>query len=210
MNKKIKKNVSAIFIASLMFIQFNISAQESNETKTLFGDMKPISTENIGFFLAPSFGFTQMDGSSASLFNLRGGLSIKDKFSVGAYFSTSLNQINPESEILANVYMDYWSAGGFVEYTLLQKKIFHLSLPLYIGYGEVQMDNENGNTGLGESNFFQIEPGALLEINLHKNLRFNIGAGYRFVGDMEYRNLNQSNISGITGYIGLKFGIFKQ
>ncbi len=71
------------------------------------------------------------------------------------------------------------------------------------------MDNESGDAGLGESTFFQIEPSALLEINLHKNVRFNIGAGYRFAGQMEYRNFNQSDISGLIGYVGLKFGLFK-
>jgi len=85
----------------------------------------------------------------------------------------------------------------------------YISLPLYVGYGEVEMDNESGNVRLGEASFLQIEPSALLEINLHKYIRFNIGAGYRIVGDMNYRNFNQSNISGLTGNIGLKFGLFK-
>ncbi len=70
------------------------------------------------------------------------------------------------------------------------------------------MDNEDGVAGLGESNFFQIEPVALLEINLHKYVRLNLGAGYRFVGQMEYRNFDQSDISGLTGYLGLRIGIF--
>jgi hypothetical protein len=206
MNKTI---ASILFATCLAFAHSNVSAQETDETKTLFGSGKSIRTENIGFFVAPAYGITQMDGSTTSLFNLRGGLNVKNKFSVGAYFSTSLNQIIPESEIVPNVYMDYWSAGGFFEYTILEKKAFHVTLPLYIGYGEVQMDNENGNASLGESNFFQIEPSALLEVNLHKYVRFNIGAGYRFVGDMNYRNFNQSDISGLTAYVGLKFGLFR-
>ncbi|MFT5595532.1 MAG: hypothetical protein ACI8QH_000313 [Flammeovirgaceae bacterium] len=71
------------------------------------------------------------------------------------------------------------------------------------------MDNENGETDLSESTFFQIEPAALIEVNLHKYARFNMGAGYRFVGEMNYRNFNQSDILGLTGYVGLKFGLFK-
>jgi hypothetical protein len=165
-------------------------AQENNEAKTLIGDGVSISTENLGFFVAPAFGITSMDGSSAALLNLRGGLIINDKISLGGYFSTSLNEINPESEIIPNIYMDYWSLGGFAKYTLFPKKVFHVTFPFYIGYGEVQMDNENGEAGLGEANFFQIEPSVLLEINLHKFVRFNFGAGYRLIGQMEYRNFN--------------------
>lgn len=115
----------------------------------------------------------------------------------------------PESETQPNIYMDYWSVGAMTEYTLFSKKVFHLSFPLYVGYGEVEMDDELGDTDLGEANFFQIEPSALLEVNLHKYVRFNLGVGYRVVGQMNYRNFNQSDISGLTGYIGLKFGLFR-
>lgn len=188
---------------------WSISAQENNEASTLFGSVSPVSTQNLGFFAAPTLGLTRMDGSSAGLFNLRAGISLKDQFSLGAYFNTSMNRIYPQSETLADIYMDYWTVGGFAEYTLLSKRLIHLTFPLYIGYGEVQMDNESGDAGLGEAYFFQIEPSALLELNLHKYVRFNVGAGYRFVGDMNYRNFNQSDLSGFTGYAGFKFGLFR-
>jgi len=86
--------------------------------------------------------------------------------------------------------------------------MFHFTFPLFVGAGEVEMDNDEGSAGLGEENFFLIEPGAFLEINLLKNVRFNVGATYRFVGDMQYVNLTENDISGVTGQIGLKFGIF--
>jgi hypothetical protein len=204
-----KTTLSTLIIGCLFLFNSNTLAQDNREAKTLLGSGKPINTKDLGFFVAPSFGFTQMDGSAASLFNLRGGVNLKDKFSVGAYFNTSLNDIKPKSETLPNVYMDYWTVGGFTEYTLLAKKMIHLSFPLYVGYGEVQMDNENGDARLGEANFFQVEPSALLEVNLHKYVRFNMGAGYRFVGQVNYRNFNQSDLAGITGYVGLKFGLFR-
>ena len=198
-----------LFLA--LFLSFGIMPQllwGQNQPQTLFENGNPISKENLGFFVAPSFGFTQMDGAGAALFNLRTGLSIKDQVSFGGYFNTSLNNIMPQSETLPNIYMDYWSAGGFVEYTVNASKVVHLTFPLYFGYGEVQMDNEMGDAGLGEANFFQVEPSALLEVNLHRLVNFNVGAGYRMVGNMSYRNFNQSDLSGITGYIGFKFNIF--
>jgi len=201
--------ISVLIFSCLTIFQFNSFAQENNEAETLFGSGKPLNTKDLGFFVAPSIGITQMDGSATSLFNLRSGISLKDKFSFGAYFNTSLNEIRPQSETLSNIYMDYWTVGGFAEYTLFSKKVFHLTLPFYAGFGEVQMDDDDGDAGLGEANFFQVEPSALLEINLHKYVRFNIGAGYRFVGQMNYRNFNQTDISGLTGYVGLKLGLFR-
>lgn len=201
--------ILSIVILFFSLLSFQIYAQDENQTETLIKGTPSLNTKDLGFFVTPSFGLTQMDGSSVSLLHLRGGINWKDKYSFGVYFSTSLNDIKPESETVPNVYMDYWSFGGFAEYTLLSKKLVHLTFPLYVGFGEVQMDNEIGDAGLGEANFFAIEPSALLEINLHKYVRFNVGAGYRFVGEMKYRNFNQSDISGFTGYVGLKFGLFK-
>ena len=82
-------------------------------------------------------------------------------------------------------------------------------MPVNLGISEVQMDNSIGNAGLGEAKFFQVEPSAMLELNLHKYVRLNAGAGYRFVSNMKYRNFNQNDISGLTGYIGLKIGLFR-
>jgi len=204
-----KKFITALTFACLTMLQINSFAQDNNEAKTLFGGVNARSAKDLGFFVAPSYGLTQMEGSTTSLFNLRGGINLKDKFSFGAYFNKSLNEIRPQSETIPNIYMDYWTVGGFAEYILFSKKVAHLTFPLYVGYGEVEMDNENGDVGLGEANFFQVEPSALLEINLHKYVRLNLGAGYRFVGQMNYRNFNQSDISGLTGYVGLKFGLFR-
>ena len=202
-----------LFLAQLLtlsaFFHTSLLAQDKSDTKTLLGDKLSLNAEDFGFFIAPSLGFTQLDGASASLFNLRAGTTIKDKFSLGTYLSTTLNDLVPESETVPNVYMDYWSLGGFVEYSLASKEIFHVTLPLTFGYGEVQMDNEMGDADLGEANFFQIEPSVLVEVNLLKNLKLNLGAGYRFVGDMNYRNFDQSDISGFTGYVGVKFGLFR-
>lgn len=195
-------------ICLLMFQRPAMAQDSPAQSKTLLGSGLPVDKESLGFFIAPALGFTQMDGGNASLFHVRGGISYKDKLAVGAFYNVSVNEIMPQSEVLSNVYMDYWSLGGFVEYTAWSKKLMHISFPLYIGVGEVQMDNESGEARLGEANFFQIEPSAMLELNVHKNVRFNLGAGYRIAGDMTYRNFDQSDISGLTGYVGLKIGLF--
>lgn len=204
---KVLLSLSFIF-SSILYPDF-LFAQNSEETQTVFKDGIPLNTENLGVFIAPSLGFTQMDGGTATLLNLRGGVSIRNTFSLGGYFATSVNDIRPQSEVVPDVYMDYWSLGGFVEYTWNASKLVHVTFPLYLGYGEVQMDNELGNAGLGEANFFQIEPTALLEINLHRLLGLNLGVGYRMLGNMSYRNFDQSDVDGLTGYVGLKWKVFQ-
>jgi hypothetical protein len=204
-----KHIIPSILLICFPLFHGELSAQDNTEAKVLFGDGGSISAKDLGFYISPTYGFTQMDGSHASLFQFRGGISFKDKLTIGGYFNTSINEIMPQSETVPNVYMDYWSVGGFAEYTLLSKKVFHLTFPFYIGYGEVEMDDEYGDERLGEANFLQLEPSALLEVNLHRFVRINLGAGYRVVGQMSYRNFDQSDISGMTGYVGLKFGLFR-
>ena len=199
-------------LSIIVFLLVTISttiAQETREAQTVFNNNSILKKSDLGFFIAPLVGFTKMDQSSTTLLNVRGGINLKDKFSFGVFYSTSLNEIRPKSEVIPNIYMDYRSFGGFIEYTILAKKAIHLSFPLYVGYGEVEMDNEQGSARLGEANFFKIEPSALIEVNLLRNIRFNAGAGYRLVSNVQYRNLNQTDLSGLTGYIGFKLGIFK-
>ena len=204
-----KKIYFSMLGAIMIFTAQSATAQNDSGPKTLFGGGSSLNMEDVGLFLGANYGITQMDGFNTSLLHLRSGISLKDKFTLGAYFATAINEIRPQSETLPNIYMDYWTVGGFVEYTLLSDNIFHLTVPVYFGYGEVEMDMENGPALLGEANFLQIEPAALLEVNLSKFIRFNIGAGYRIVNEMTYRNFDQTDLSGITAYAGLKFGLFR-
>jgi len=197
---------STIFIAAAI-IPTNLFSQSNDEPKTLLGNNQKIDAKSIGFFVAPSIGVTSFDRSVSALFHARGGISFKSRFALGGYYAVSMNQINPRSETIPNIYMDYWSAGGFVEYTAWSNKLAHLTLPIYFGSGEVEMDNEFGEVELGESMFFQVEPTAMLELNLSKYIRLNAGAGYRLVSNMNYRNFNQNDISGLTGYLGLKIDL---
>lgn len=197
------------FLFCTLLLQHPLAAQDTTRLQTLFGNGSRLSIRDLGLFVAPTSGVTQMDGSTTLLFNFRGGLNLKDRFSIGGYFNTSLDDIYPRNERNPDTYLDYWTAGGFMEYTLLPKKLIHLTIPLFFGYGEVEMDHEEQDEAYEEGNFLQIEPSALLEINLHKYVRFNIGAGYRFLGQINHPNFDQSDLSGPTGYLGLKLGLFR-
>ncbi len=190
--KTMKSQFAILFsLICLLMFQLPAVAQDSPaQSKTLLGSGLPVDKESLGFFIAPALGFTQMDGGNAHLFHVRGGISYKDKLAFGAFYNVSINRIIPVSEVVPNIYMDHWALGGFVEFSALSKRLVHLSFPVFIGFGEVQMDDVPDNLELGEANFFQIEPSAMLELNVHKNVRFNLGAGYRIVGDMTYRNFD--------------------
>jgi hypothetical protein len=200
---------SALLLLYLAKLQC-ANAQINNEPQTLFGNSQLFKKESMGFVIAPSLTAGKMDGGNAAVFNLRSGVNWQDRFSLGGYVQASINEIMPRSEVLPGLYMDYRSAGAYVEYTVSPKRLVHLSFPLYAGYGEVEMDNQSGAAGLGESNFLLLEPNALLEINLLSRLRLNLGAGYRMVSAMNYRGLNEQDLSGWTLNAGLKLSFTTQ
>jgi hypothetical protein len=204
-----KRMLFTALLAILSLTAYRLNAQDDRQARTLFGPGQAVDRRDLGFFVAPGLAVTALDGSPALLFHALGGLNVRDRFSLGAFFNHSLNEVIPQSETLDEVYMDFWSVGGFAEYTLFAKDLLHVSFPLYLGFGEVEMDRERGPGDLGEAHFFLVEPSALLEFNLLRSARLNMGVGYRFVGDISYRNFNGSDISGQTGYLGLKIGLFR-
>ena len=206
---------NTLILASLLLLSMNALAQEKSEQKTLFGKNGTGTRPGLGFAISPYYQVGSIDKATASIGGVRGGIVLSDKLTVGAVFQTTINDIMPKSEIDQNVYLHMNMFGGLLEYTLWSDKVVHLTFPIAIGAGKVEMERLDGVRGIpnypyGEKYFFSAEPSALVEINLHKYVRLNVGANYRFVGNMAYRNLNQTALSGLSGVIGLKFGLFKK
>ncbi|MBY0479062.1 MAG: hypothetical protein K2Q24_15545 [Chitinophagaceae bacterium] len=200
---------STIILASLLIIGMNAMAQKQ---KTI---INPGVNPKIGVAVSPTYEFSRIDKAPASFLGVRGGIVLADKLTVGGVFKTSINQIIPKSETDKSVYLHTYMFGGLLEYTLWSDKVVHLTFPLAIGAGKVEMDRLDNIRSIsgqpyGEKTFFFAEPSALVEINLHKYVRLNAGAAYRFVGNMAYRNFNQTALTGLSGVIGLKFGLFKK
>lgn len=200
------QRISIVLSLFLSICQIAKAQTEATPANTLFGNA---ASGKIGFMIAPSMGYTTIDNAGVAMFNLRGGIVLAKKLTVGGYYNASLNEFVPKSETVPGIYMDYRSGGLLAEYTLWSDKLLHLTFPLMIGIGEVEMDSPQGTVNFGEANFLRIEPGALLEVNLLPYVRLNAGLTYRHIGQMTYRNLTHQQISGLQGLFGLKIGLFR-
>jgi hypothetical protein len=169
---------------------------------------------NLGFYVSPNVQFGSVAGEGAGIFNFKGALTIQDNFAIGGMYGFTFNEFTPSVENTPNTYLDMQLGGLLLEYTLNPNKLVHFTFPLAIGAGEVQTDwkddfGSDNDDEFGEESFFFVEPGAMLEINVLPNVRFNLGATYRIIpGSMDYRGLNAEDINGFTGSAGLKVGIF--
>jgi hypothetical protein len=207
-SKMLKTMKKAILFVAAMLALTGLRAQDTPET--LFG--KNISFSNIGIFVDPGFHATQLANKNTGYFLLRGGLVFGDKFTVGGFYGTQINDIRPDSfnnVLPPNAHIDSYMAGGFFEYTLYASKLVHFTFPLSLGVLEMEVDEEGRNFDYEEAKTFFVEPGAQVEVNLHRFARLHAGLGYRMMGARieESQGVPDAGNS-LTFQVGLKMGVF--
>ncbi|UJP66578.1 hypothetical protein [Mongoliitalea daihaiensis] len=197
--------LSLMIVLAATFVSYGQEAQE-----TLFGGN--LSLSNVGIMVEPGIQVTQLAGETAGFFQLRGGIILNDKFTIGGFYGQLLNDVRPASfgtTLPARAHLDSWTAGGFLEYTVFSNKLVHFSFPLALGIKEVEIDNEGRDFDFDETKTLFVEPRALVEINLHRFARLNAGVGYRIMGNTLENAIGVPDAgNALTFQIGLKMGVF--
>ena len=110
----------------------------------------------------------------------------------------------------------YGGYGGLlVGGTLFAKEIIHVSLPVFLGVGNLEVSDDDFFQGIGDTSFtvensvfFVLEPGLQLEFNITQYLRIAGGASYRWVQGLELLNVEDSQLTGVTGILSVRIGRF--
>lgn len=114
-----------------------------------------------------------------------------------------------------NLYGGY--AGLLLGTMLASKEVVHISIPVVIGVGNLEVSDDNffsssqgkdAKYTLESSNFFVVEPGIQLELNVSQTFRLGLGASYRIVTGTDLVNVQDSDIAGFAGMLSFKFGVF--
>jgi hypothetical protein len=113
-------------------------------------------------------------------------------------------------------YLNFWYTGMVAEYIHNSDKLIHWTAGTLIGGGGVSRrdkyrfdeDGDHNDYNYDKSGLFVVEPFANLEINIIKNLRFNVGASYRLVTGTGTTGITDSKLSNPSIHAGLKAGIF--
>jgi hypothetical protein len=119
-----------------------------------------------------------------------------------------------EVEGSPNLKLEFGCGGFMLEYTPYSEKLLHLSLHGMIGAGGVRYavkdyktDNDD-DVNYNEDAFFVLEPGVDAILNVTEAFRVGAGLAYRYVNDVEYEDLTNSDLSGVSGQVVLRFGVF--
>ncbi len=214
------KKYITLFIA--LSIGVSLMAQDE-EMQTLFGngrlsgafgafDMKvsPVR-DNINLILG---------GQAAVIFNEHAyvgvagyGLSTREKFN-------GLDARLPETDPNRDIRMDlsgFGYGGILLGYTVSPNSLVHIDFPVLIGAGGVDLTDDNITISnndftlkpsIESSAFFVAEPGLNIEINMARFFKMGIGGGYRYIYGTDLVNLSDSDLSGWTANVSLKFGKF--
>lgn len=197
------------FLIVLSFIVVNIHAQTRQPVKTIFGK----ENSKIRYFINPSCQVGEIAGNTAILPGLGTGIVFNNQIYLGINYKFIASESTPKGEPDNQLYLDQHYYGLKFEYAIQPEKVVHVSFPIELGVGETELDlkdsyEDENLIPTDDAWFWYLEPGVSLEINLYKYLKINLGAEYRFLSNVAFRNLTSKDLSGTNYSIGVKMGIF--
>jgi hypothetical protein len=200
-----------LFVITLVLLCFG----QSSMAQVTAGDFSGASFAP-GFFVGPVLHVGPLGNEVVGFAGVQAGLTLGDRWSVGGMYSFSFHEFSPEAESDPDVYWDVKMGGLTIEYRLQTDRLWYISFPVSVGLGEVEADWKDGSPNygtegaFGEANFTFVQPGAVLEVKLASFARLFGGATYRWVpGNVDYRGVREGDLGGLTGMLGLKFGLFR-
>ena len=200
----------------LIFSFCPLMAQE----ETLFN-----SEIESGWYGGPIIKTGPLNGHAGFFLGGQGGWILNHRFSIGG---KGYMLVNPnEVEGLEHVTLGFGCGGVLLEYIASSNRLVHVSVESMVGLGGVYNDVNHyakryppiDYTGDG---CFVLEPGVTVMLNVLKNFRAGLGVTYRYVNGINYdpglpylnaesqgyEKITDSDLSGVTVQVVLKFGMF--
>jgi hypothetical protein len=167
-----------------------------------------------GGFGGPVVKFTTINGEFGTLVGGRGGWLINHTVSLGIGGYGLVNNIKTGGVLHGgDAYLGFGYGGFELEVIVSHNKLVHFTVLGLIGGGSVYSRQKNHwgwdpDNGYNHTAIFVGEPGANLELNVTTFFRINAGISYRFVSGSDFASITDSDLSGLSGVLTLKFGSF--
>ncbi len=180
------------------------SASAWSQEETLIGEKF-----ETGGFGGPVLKITPINGKTGILLGGRGGWIINHSFIIGGGAYGLVSNIAADSPGPGGEpYIDFSYGGLELEYIHQWKRLLHLSAGLLIGGGEVHNRSANGSNSGRARGFFTLEPWIHGNLNVTSFFRISPGVSYRWVTGAKSSVARDSDLSGVTGVLLLRFGSF--
>jgi len=159
-----------------------------------------------GFFGAPVVKFSEVESEFAVFAGLRGGWIVNHSFSVGlgGYGLTNNIQLEglggPEPRDI-----EFGYGGVELQYINSSDDVLHFTIYMLVGAGGIGLPNIEPDEAEA---VFVAEPMGSLVINLSQAVRFEMGAGYRWVSDTNSQYYDNAGMSAFAATASFLFGKF--
>ncbi|MEM8566249.1 MAG: hypothetical protein AAGF85_07290 [Bacteroidota bacterium] len=203
---------ATLIVLILSWIGVSYAQDDNNNMKTIFSRKSEI--RGFGSF---DMKVTDFNEDKALFLGGHGGVILNKKFIFGGggYGLTTSNTFDLEgSDQELELFGGY--GGIILGYIIAPAEIIHVSFPVLIGAGGVEVAEEGAPIIDGErsilerSAFFVVEPAVEIEINMTRFMRLAIGGGYRFIqgADLDVGSITNEDLSSWTAGVSFKFGKF--
>lgn len=178
-----------------------------------YGDEETLISNDIesGGYGGPEVKFGNINGEWEVLVGGRGGWIINHQFVLGGagYGLTTQGETNPGSVIpYLNDKFDMGYGGLLLGYISRSNRLVHVTADVLIGGGGLSPADETFQGSFDSDAFFILEPAVNFELNISRKIRFGFGGSYRVISGIEYFDLDNEDIGGMTINLILKFGKF--
>jgi hypothetical protein len=172
---------------------------------------------SVAGFGGPEVRYTRIADQDGLMLGARGGIIVNRSLVLsGAAYGmvTEIDSPTPSDPLALFAATDIrFGYGGFqLEYIVKPDAVAHVSLSALVGGGATQQVIDRPGRGvrdddeIGETDgFFVFEPGVNLEVNMTRWLHLAGGVSYRAVNGVERPYLSNSDLSGISATVGVKF-----
>jgi hypothetical protein len=191
----------------------------------------------LGLAISPEYQLLGAAGTYGGAAGNALSVILNRRWSFGVAGLMSQGRFDPKLSDNDAVYLRYATGGGLFEFTPRPYKVLHLSFPLMVGGGLARLDSlsyHNGpfdgrgghhfngfeqRTRRNRAEFWIIQPGMRLELNVARFARLYAGAAWRLAAgpvSLDYPNdgggtsrLNAADLSGLSVQAGVKLGFFE-
>ncbi len=192
-----------ILTSAIVLSVILLKAQDEKPTQYIFGSKGKTTINGFG---APIVEFSSIGGTLAVSSGGGGAVLFNQTFYVGAYGMGLTTQLDVEGLVIMQSNGDIVSYpamrtvfghGGFwLGYIHNRKEALHWGVSTKIGWGTIgltdaEFDN-NSHNKVGLDQVFVITPQIEMEMNITRWFKVNIGAGYRFVNNIDKTYINSN------------------
>lgn len=100
--------------------------------------------------------------------------------------------------------------GILLGYVVPSSSLVHVTADVLLGAGAVDAnrDDERPDGDDASDAVFVFEPSVTVEVKLTRFTRIGVGAGYRFIGDVDLPGVQDDDLRGVTGVVTIRMGKF--